>query len=102
VKWERGEGVFIGPENSGRPAKVAYVRYYYTAVQRLFRTSRYYPDDILKSSVHLVLLGVRPCTILIVRYTICQRMSSGPPAYVHGKGQERTSAKGLESSIRLG
>jgi hypothetical protein len=41
VKWARGEGVFIGPKSSERPAKVAYIRYLSTAVQRLFRTSRY-------------------------------------------------------------
>jgi hypothetical protein len=46
-----GEGVFIGPESSGRPAKVAYVRYLSIAVQRLFRTSRYYSEGIPKSSV---------------------------------------------------
>jgi hypothetical protein len=73
-----GEGViFIGPESSRRPAKVAYVRYYYTVVQRLFRTSRYYLEGIPKSSVRPVLLGVRLCTIHRVRRTICQRMLGG-------------------------
>jgi hypothetical protein len=60
VKWVRGEGVFIGPESSRRSAKVAYVRYLSTAVQRLSSTSRYYPEGILKSSIHPVLFGVRP------------------------------------------
>jgi hypothetical protein len=64
-------GVFIRPENSGRPTKVAYVWYYYTAVQRLSRMSRYYSEGIPKSSVRLVLLSVRPCTIHKVRCTIC-------------------------------
>jgi hypothetical protein len=59
VKWARGEGVFIGPESSGRPAKVAYVWYLSTAVQRLSHTSRYYPEGIPKSSVRLILFGVR-------------------------------------------
>jgi hypothetical protein len=53
-----GEGVFIGPESSERLAKVAYVRYLSTAVQRLSRTSRYYPEGIPKSSVRPVLFGV--------------------------------------------
>jgi hypothetical protein len=66
-----GEGVFIGPESSERSAKVAYVRYYYTAVQKLSRTSRSYPEGIPKSSVRPVLLGVRLCTIHRVRRTIC-------------------------------
>jgi hypothetical protein len=38
---------------------MAYVRYLFIAVQRLSRTSRYYPEGILKSSVHSVLFGVR-------------------------------------------
>jgi hypothetical protein len=54
-----GEGVFIGPKSSGRPAKVAYVWYLSTTVQRLSRTSRYYPEGILKSSVRSVLFGIR-------------------------------------------
>jgi hypothetical protein len=56
---ERGEGVFIGPESSGHPVLMAYVRYLFTAVQRLFRTSRYYPEGIPKSSVRPVLFGIR-------------------------------------------
>jgi hypothetical protein len=48
-KWyEMGEGVFKGTESSGHPAKGAYVQYYYTAVQRLSCTSRYYPKGIPK------------------------------------------------------
>jgi hypothetical protein len=61
-------GVFIGPESSGRSAKVAYVRYLSTAVQRLSRTSRYYPEGILKSSVRLVLFGV--CLLYYSQSTI--------------------------------
>jgi hypothetical protein len=38
---------------------VAYVLYLSTAVQRLSRTSRYYPEGIPKSSIRLVLFGVR-------------------------------------------
>jgi hypothetical protein len=62
-----GEGVFIGPESNGRLVLRVYVQYYYTAVQKLSRTSRYYLEDIPKSSVHPVLLGVLSCTIHIVR-----------------------------------
>jgi hypothetical protein len=53
----------MGLESNGRPTKVAYVRYYYTAVKRLSRTSRYYPVGISKSRVHLILLSVHLCTI---------------------------------------
>jgi hypothetical protein len=62
-----GEGVFIGPESNGRLVLRVYVQYYYTAVQRLSRTSRYYPEGIPKSSVRPVLLGVLSCTIHRVR-----------------------------------
>jgi hypothetical protein len=94
-----GEEVFIGPESSERPAKVAYVRYYCIAVQRMFRKSKYCPEGIPKSSIRLVLLSVRLCTIHRVRRTICLRMSSGPLVYIHqkvayvrNKRQEHTSA----------
>jgi hypothetical protein len=63
VKWARVEGVFIGPESIGRSAKGAYVWYYYIAVQRLSCMSRYYPEDIPKSSVRLVLLAYVFCII---------------------------------------
>jgi hypothetical protein len=86
------EGVFIGPKSNRRLAKGEYIRYYYIAVQRLSRTSRYYPEGILKSSICPVLLSVcpillsvRPCTIYRVRRTIYQLMSSGPPAYISQK-----------------
>jgi hypothetical protein len=59
VKRARGEGLFLGLESSGRPSKVAYVRYLSTAIQRLSCTSRYDPEGILKSSVRSVLFGVR-------------------------------------------
>jgi hypothetical protein len=59
-----GEGVFIGLEsNSGHSAKGAYVRYYYTTVQGLSHTYRYYPAVNPKSSIRLVLLSVHLCTI---------------------------------------
>jgi hypothetical protein len=77
-----GDEIFIRPESSIRLAKVAYVRYYYTLVQGLSRTFRYYPAVNPKSSVHSILLSIRLCTIHRVRCTICQRMSGGPPAYV--------------------
>jgi hypothetical protein len=54
------EGVFIGPESSRRPVLRAYVQYISTVVQRLFCTSRYYPEGIPKSNVRPVLFGVRP------------------------------------------
>jgi hypothetical protein len=89
---EMGERVFIWPESSRRLVLRAYVRHYFIAVQRLSCTSRYYLEDIPKSSVRPILLGVRPCTIHKVRRTIFQRMSSGPPVYVCEKRKERTSA----------
>jgi hypothetical protein len=63
-----GEGVFIGPESSGRPAKVAYVQYLSIAVQRLFRMSRYYSKGIPKSSVRPILFDFfyySPSTIVL-------------------------------------
>jgi hypothetical protein len=95
-----GEGVFIGPESSGHPAKVAYVQYLSTVVQRLSHMSRYYPEGILNSSVRPILLGVRPYTIHRVWRTICQRISGGPPAYVHQK-VAYVRGKGQEAYIRL-
>ena len=56
---ERGEGIFIGPK-SDIQSKGVYVWCYYTMVQRLSRTSRYYLTVNLKSSRRLVLLRVRP------------------------------------------
>jgi hypothetical protein len=79
-----GEGVFIGPESSGRPAKVAYVRYLSTAVQRLSRKSRYYPEGILKVAY------VR-CTIHRVRLYYLQS--------VRPVGDHRTSAL-KDNSVR--
>ena len=67
VKWARSEGVFIGPKSSGRSVQMAYVRYYYTAVRRLSRTSRYLLEGILKSSVRPILLAYIRCTIHIVQ-----------------------------------
>jgi hypothetical protein len=80
-----GKRVFIGPESSEHPAKEAYIQYYYIAVQRLSRTSRYYLEGIPKSSIRPILLSVHLCTINRVQHTICQRMSGGPLAYVRQK-----------------
>jgi hypothetical protein len=79
-----GEGVFIGLESSGRPTKVAYVRYLSTAVQRLSRTSRYYPEGIPKSSIRPILFGVRP--LYYSQRTIVLSVSGRPV------GDYRTSA----------
>jgi hypothetical protein len=48
-----GERVFMGPKSSGCPVERVYVRYYSTAVQRLFRTTRYYPMDFMNSAIRL-------------------------------------------------
>jgi hypothetical protein len=53
--------------------------HYSLAVQRLFRTSKYYIAVNPKRSVHSVLLSIRSYTIHRVQCTIYQRMSSGPP-----------------------
>jgi hypothetical protein len=81
------EGVFIGPKSNGRSAKVSYVRYLSTAVQRLSRTSRYYPEGIPKSSRRLVLMAyVRYYSITVqrlfrmIRYYIVDYVNS--TAYV--------------------
>jgi hypothetical protein len=82
-----GKGVFIGPESSRRPAKVAYVRYLSTAVQRLSRTSRYYPKGIPKSSVRPVLFDVCPqyysqsTVVLFTERTSALKDSSIRPAF---------------------
>jgi hypothetical protein len=60
--------------------KVAYVWYYYIAVQRMSHTFRYYPGGIPKSSGRPVLLVYVYCTIYRVCRTICQRMLGGLPA----------------------
>jgi hypothetical protein len=57
---EGGEGVFIWPKSSRRSVLRAYVRYYSTAVQRLFRTIRYYPVDFVNSATYVRHFGVRP------------------------------------------
>jgi hypothetical protein len=69
-----GEGVFIGLESSRRPTKVTYVRYYFIAVQMLFRMSRYYLKGISKSSIRLVLLVYVCCTIHIVQLYYLQNV----------------------------
>jgi hypothetical protein len=50
---EMDEGVFIGPKSSKHPVLRAYVQYYSTAVQRLFRMIRYYPVDSMNSAVYV-------------------------------------------------
>ena len=60
-KWcEMGDGVFIGPKSSGRPVLKKYVWYYSTAVQRLFRTTRYYPVSSMNSVMYVWYFGIRP------------------------------------------
>jgi hypothetical protein len=49
--------IFIGPESSRRPAKVEYVRYLSTVVQRLSRTSRYYSEGSPKNSGRPILMA---------------------------------------------
>jgi hypothetical protein len=109
-----GEGVFIGPESSRRLAKVAYVQYLSTVVQRLSRTSRYYSEGIPKSSGRPVLMAyVRYYSIAVQRlfrmiryytvdsvnsatyvyytfhrvrlYYLSDRTSGGGPLYIHTK-----------------
>ena len=64
MKWARGEGVFIGPESSGCLVLRAYIRYYYTAVQTMFRTTRYYLVDSVKvPHMSVVLFTEYDCTI---------------------------------------
>jgi hypothetical protein len=54
-----GEGVFIGPKSSGRLVLMAYVWYYFTAVQRQFRMTRHYPVDSVNSAAYVRHFGVR-------------------------------------------
>jgi hypothetical protein len=63
---------------------VAYVQYLSIAVQRLSRTSRYYPEGIPKSSIRSVLFGVRP--LYYSQSTIVLSISGCPV------GDHRTSA----------
>jgi hypothetical protein len=69
---------------------VAYVQYLFTAVQRLSRTSRYYPEGIPKSSRRPVLMAyVRYLSIAIqrlfhtIRYYIVDSVNSA--AYIRPK-----------------
>jgi hypothetical protein len=87
-----GEGVFIGPESNGHSTKVAYVWYLSTVVQRLSRMSRYYPEGILKSSVRLVLFGVR-----MLYYSQCTIVLS---VSGHPVGDHRTSALQTMAYVR--
>ena len=67
--------VFIGPEKQQTFGQGAYTRYLYTLVQRLLRTSRYYPEGIPKSCVRLVLW--RTSGVWFAGHT-----SDGPPLYI--------------------
>jgi hypothetical protein len=98
VRNEERKGVFIAERLYQLFRKVAdvcqtlaYVRYHYTTIQRVSRTFRYYLAINPKSSIRSILLRVHLHTIHKVRRTICQRMSGGPPTYVHTKRQERMS-----------
>ena len=84
MKWARGEGVFIGPESSGRSVIGAYVQCYCTVGQRLSRTSRYYLEGIPKSSVCLVLFGI--CLLYYLQSTVVLSISG------RLVGDHRTSA----------
>ena len=68
--------VFIGPEKQRTSSQGVYIRHLYTAVQRLLRTCRYYPEGIPKSSVRPVLWCMSS-----VRFAECT--SSGPPLHVY-------------------
>jgi hypothetical protein len=76
VKLARGEGVFIGPESSGRLVLRVYIQYLSTTVQSLSRTSRYYSKGIPKSSVRLVLSAYIHYTIHRVRLYYLQSIRS--------------------------
>jgi hypothetical protein len=54
-----GEGVFIGPKSSRCPILRAYVWYLSIAVQRLFRTTKYYLVDSMNSAAYICHFGVR-------------------------------------------
>ena len=74
-KTRRGGVVFIGPKKQRTSSQGAYIWHLYTAVQRMLRTSRYYPEGIPKSSVRPVLWRMSS-----VRFV--ERTSGGPPLYV--------------------
>jgi hypothetical protein len=59
-RCEMGEGAFIGPKSSRHSVLRAYVRYYFTAVQRLFRTTKYYLVDSMNNAMYVHHFGVRP------------------------------------------
>jgi hypothetical protein len=61
-------------------------------VQRLFRTSKYYPKGIPKSSIHPILFGVRP--LYYSQSTIVLSVSGRPV------GDHRTSAL-KDKGVRL-
>jgi hypothetical protein len=93
------EGVFIGPKSSGRPVLRAYVRYLSTAVQRLFRTIRYYTVDSMNSAAYVHHFGYVRYTVHRVRlYYLSECTSGGVPPYVCAKRQQCMS--GLLAYVR--
>jgi hypothetical protein len=103
-----GEKVFIGPKSSGRSVLRAYVRYYSTTVQRLFRTTKYYTVDFVNSSVvrsplwctSAVLFIEYDCTIY---QSVClvgdHRTSALKDSNVHPTFQRTSTLK--DKSVRL-
>ena len=75
MKNSKGWGGIYRPRKQQTSGQGAYVWYLYTTVQRLLRTSRYYPKGIPKSSVRLILW--RTFSVQFAKHT-----SSGPPLYV--------------------
>ena len=72
--------VFIDPKKQWTSDQGAYIWYFYTAVQRLLRTSRYYPEGIPKVA-YVRYFGVCPMYDLqSVRFAECT--FGGPPLYV--------------------
>jgi hypothetical protein len=76
MKNTRGRALFIGPKSSGRPAKGHTSGGSCPVVQRLSRTSMYYPEGTQKVA-YVWWSHVRPP----IRFA--ERTSNGPPAYVH-------------------
>jgi hypothetical protein len=78
--------VFIGPKSNRRPILRAYIRYYSTAVQRLFRTTRYYLVDSVNSTAYICHFSVR-----LMYYSqsmivlLSERTSGGGPSYIRAK-----------------
>jgi hypothetical protein len=73
---------------------MAYVWYYSTAVQRLFRTIRYYIVDSMNSAVYVhPKVAYARCNVHKVRlYYLSDCTFGGGPPYIRTKGQQRTYA----------